>query len=644
MREGYQPITSAVTNAINAESDPRARRAHPAAARIWAAITSWHLERFLIPLAVLLLVVISMRGLDPLDMNDYGLISILPWQVFLGLAVLSVSYALALRRRPINPWLLAAHLVVLIVILHGATAMIEDLPRFQTTWKHIGITDYVIRTGNVDPLIDAYFNWPGFFILNAFITRVMGMDSLLMLTPWASVFFNLMAIGPLLMIFRPLFRDERPLWLGLWWFFLANWIGQDYFAPQAFGFLMHLVILGILLTYFADARPRLTRAGWWPRALIGHLRNTPQEWRAEDDDVSHASMVPPAQRMLLVGAIALIRLALVPSHQLSPFATLLTVTALVLLNRCSLRTLPIYMGVIAAAWIIFQTVPFLEGHVQGMLTEFGSVGESVNANVSSRIGGSPEHNLVLRSRMLMTVLIWGLAALGGLRRLYVGRLDLTYAVIALAPFPLLALQNYGGEALLRIYLFALPGMALFLAALFFPRVQSGRSWITTGAIILLSFVMVGGFFITRYGNERMDFYTQDERDAVAYLYRTAPQGSLLFSGSPNLPWRDRDYETYGYYSFSEGWPIKPQLVGSDVDLVLRQVIDQMRESNRPGTYIIFSRSEEARTDLLGELPRGALTLLEEHVVASGEFRLVYGNKDARIYTLLDDPSTSERSP
>jgi hypothetical protein len=641
MREGYQPITSAVTNAMNTESELRVTRTHPAVARAWSAITSWRLELFLIPLAVLLLVVISMRGLDPLDMNDYGLISILPWQVFLGLGVLSVSYALALRRRPLNPWLLTVHLIVLIVVLHGAAAMIEDLPRFQTTWKHIGITDYVMRTGNVDPTIDAYFNWPGFFILNAFITRVMGMDSLLMLTPWASVFFNLLAIGPLVMIFRPLFRDERPLWLGLWWFFLANWIGQDYFAPQAFGFLMHLVILGILLTYFADARPRLTRAGWWPRALISHLRNAPQDLQAGDDDVAPAPMVPPAQRMLLVGVIALIWLALVPSHQLSPFATLLAVTGLVLLNRCSLRTLPIYMGVIAAAWIIFQTVPFLEGHVAGMLTEFGSVGESVNAHVSSRIGGSAEHNLVLRCRMVMTVLIWGLAALGGLRRLYFGRLDLTYAVIALAPFPLLALQNYGGEALLRIYLFALPGMALFLAALFFPRMQSGRSWITTGAIILLSFVMVGGFFITRYGNERMDFYTSEEREAVQFIYRTAPHGALLFSGSPNLPWRDRAYETYDYHSFSEGWPINPQLVGSDVDLVLRQIIQEMHESDWSAKYLVFTRSEEARTDLLGELPRGALTRLEERVVASGKFRLVYGNRDARIYTLSDDP-LSER--
>jgi hypothetical protein len=79
-----------------------------------------------------------------------------------------------------------------------------------------------------------------------------------------------------------------------------------------------------------------------------------------------------------------------------------------------------------------------------------------------------------------------------------------------------------------------------------------------------------------------------------------------------------------------------------VDLVLFRIIQQMHGSLHPASYLIFSRSEEARTDLLGELPPNALTRLEEKVVASGAFRLLYGNQDARIYTLLDNPGAAAR--
>ena len=138
--------------------------------------------------------------------------------------------------------------------------------------------------------------------------------------------------------------------------------------------------------------------------------------------------------------------------------------------------MPLLLAVMLGAWLTYMTVAYLSGHLSGMLSFFGQLDVTVGANLTDRLNGSPDHMLVTRLRLLMTLFLWGLAFLGGLRRARHGRLDLNHALLALAPFPLIAMQNYGGELLMRIYLYALPFMAFFAAALFFPRPQERPSW------------------------------------------------------------------------------------------------------------------------------------------------------------------------
>src|SRR6266487_849605 len=105
----------------------------------------------------------------------------------------------------------------------------------------------IMRTGSVDPGLDAYFNWPGFFVLSAFVTQIIGYHDILPLAAWAPVFFNLIYLGPLYMIYTSATTDKRLVWLGPWFFYLTNWIGQDYFSPQGFNFFLYLVIIATLL-------------------------------------------------------------------------------------------------------------------------------------------------------------------------------------------------------------------------------------------------------------------------------------------------------------------------------------------------------------------------------------------------------------
>ena len=78
------------------------------------------------------------------------------------------------------------------------------------------------------------------------------------------------------------------------------------------------------------------------------------------------------------------------------------------------------------------------------------------------------HVFVVQFRLAMTLGFWVLALYGFLRRVRHGYLDLDAVALAFVPFGLLALQSYGGEMLLRVYLFSLPFMAFLAAAAFIP--------------------------------------------------------------------------------------------------------------------------------------------------------------------------------
>src|SRR5437588_3957910 len=102
--------------------------------------------------------------------------------------------------------------------------------------------------------------------------------------------------------------------------------------------------------------------------------------------------------------------------------------------------------------------------------------------------GDQLYQIVAKIRLFMTVLLWLLAFLGGIKRLRQGHRDITYIILALAGFPLIAVQGYGGEMLMRIYLFSEPFMVFFAAALFcehpmfMARTQMTSLWRTAPII------------------------------------------------------------------------------------------------------------------------------------------------------------------
>ena len=587
----------------------------------------------LLPLCVLLLWSISLQGVDVRRMNDLGLVSVFPPLTIISLILLSVSFCVTLRQPHKRTPVLLLHIAFLIFILYGVTTLVEEAPRFSVLYRHEGYIEYILRTGTVDPNLDAYFNWPGFFILSAFVTRVAGYLDIYFFGLWAPVFFNLIYLGPLYIIFTSATTDKRIVWLGLWFFYVTNWIGQDYFSPQGLNFFLYLVIIAILLRWFKVApsaqsllkEPRdqhLGRIGFFVHRFFARLR-APDTLRTP---------VQPRQRTALLAILITIFAFSVFSHPLTPFFIIASVTALVIFRRCSPFWLPILMAVITGAWIIIMTEAFLAGHLSWVTGGLGNIFGAVSANVSNRVEGSPEHVFITKIRLVMTFFIWGLAFVGAVRRLRHGQHDISYILLAIAPFPLLVAQPYGGEMLLRIYLFSLPPMTFFAACVFFPTLTSGKSRWTTVFIAGICITLLGGFLFTRYGNERQDYMTNAEVAGVHYLYSIARPGSIFIEGSDGTPWQMQDYEKYNTYSLTD------TLYNAVATGNVNAIVQYIQSTKHTNAYLIFTRSQKATAESTLGLPSDALDRLENVLISSGKFKRVYLNPDAQILIFVGGSS------
>lgn len=580
----------------------------------------------------------ALRGIDLSRMDDWGLLAVLPPSAYAALLLLTISFCLVVHRRPARTPIVLPHVVALIAMIHGTPAILYGTLRYSWAWKHVGMVDYIQRRGSIDPAavseLSAYHNWPGFFALSTLLTEAAGFTSALSFASWAPVFFNLLYLGALLLIFSTWTTDRRLIWLGVWFFYLTNWVGQDYFSPQALNYFFHLAILGICLRWFGVATPPAKSAieRWlvFDRAasLFRGLVSRP----APGDRPSTAPQ--PLQRAGLLAIVILLFSAVVSSHQLTPFMTIGAITALVIFRRCSARSLPLLMTILTIAWIISMAVPFVRSNIQSVILSIGQLQSNAGSNLIDLSQASPGQQFVAVAGRGLTAALWGTAVLGAIRRRRHGYWDLPCLLLAIAPFPMLVGNSYGGEILFRVYLFTVPFMAFFAAALVYPSPAAGTSWRAAAMTVVLSGTLLVGFCFAYYGKERMNYFTKNEVYAAQYLYTIAPAGSLLIEGSTSYPARLQNYERYSYFPLARQLETTQAEVLADPANVLAEWMADRRYS---AAYLIVTRSQKAHVDMTGVMPAGSLARIEQALLQSGRFEVVFANPDATIFTLTAAP-------
>lgn len=576
-----------------------------------------------VPYALMIVVIVlwsySLSAVDLTKMDDLGLISALPNGVFISLGLLTLSFSLVITSRNFSPTLIFAHVALLVFMLYGITAIVEEVPRFGPSWRHAGVIEYIMRNESVNPRIDAYFNWPGFFILGALVTQIAGLSSAVPFLSWAPVFFELLYMGPLFIIYSSLTESKRLVWLGIWIFYLTNWVGQDYFSPQGMNFFFFLVVLAILIRWF---RPSNTMKQWFSGSKI--LTKFPIINRFFEmmftREVSVTSSINLSQKTFFLLMIVLIYFVSITSHQLTQFAILISIVLLLIFQRISPRFLPVIMLILSGIWIGYMASAYMAGRLASMLAVFGRLDTALDSNLVNRMSGSPDHMLVTQIRMVLTLGVWLAAFMGFIRRWIQGSMEMSAILLMAAPFPLLIMQTYGGEMLMRIFLFSLPLAAYLAASLIFPLKSDPPSWRYTIAIGAVSAVLIGVFWFTRYGNERMEYFTPSEVAGVQYLYEQSEPGSLVATVTTNLPYKSINYEKYKYVRLED------RIIYNDLVAVLHT----MNNSRFTHTYFLLTRSQKAYVEMFYGHGKVDWERLEKTLLASPNATLIYQNDDARI--------------
>jgi len=588
----------------------------------WEKLKSQHPAEYLPVLLLVSGIVIWFFTLPLINvnlMNDLGLVSVLPPGTFIALALMTISFSLLVTAPKLNTAMIFIHMAVLVIMLYGITAVIEVIPRFSPSWRHAGIIDYIIRNEMVNPRIDAYFNWPGFFIMGALITQIAGLDSSVLFLQWAPVFFQLIYLGPLWMIYTSLTNSRRLVWFGIWIFYLTNWVGQDYFSPQAMNFFYFLVIVAILVKWFRKNEIIL------PKIAESKLVKKLPKIQSLITQIFHGenpspSLISPLQKAFFLLMIVLIYFVSITSHQLTQFAILMSIVLLLMFQRIAPKILPVVMLILSGMWIAYMASAFMAGRLAGMLEAFGQLENALDANLVDRMNGSPGHMVVTQIRLVLTLGVWLAALIGFVRQWLRGTFETSAALLVAAPFPLLIMQTYGGEMLMRIYMFSLPFAAYLAAAIIFPLIKDPPSWRYTAAIGLVSAALIVVFWYGRYGNERMEYFTPAELQAVEFTYDHAEPGSLIASVTTNLPYKYINYEQYKYARLE-----KDVVKGDFVALIAT-----MKNPKFDHTYLLITRAQEAYMEMYYGVGTVDLTRLENQLLLDPTARVIFINEDAKI--------------
>jgi O-antigen/teichoic acid export membrane protein len=550
-------------------------------------------------------------------MDGLGLVSVLPLPTLAGTVLLATVFASLLWLRREHRALLLVTLLATVVSLHGLPAVIEAEPRFATAWQHLGFLDYIDRTGSAVPDLDARWSWPGFFAAAAFVARACGVDDFTEIIRWWPTAMQLLYLAPMFLLARHVRANWRARWTGVWIFVLSGWVGQDYFSPQGFTYLLYLAFVAILLVWFRA--PRML----WAKVRPGEAEVEPTDRR---------------QRAVLLVVLIALYAATVPAHQLTPFVMLGVLAVLVLVGRCELRGLPLLFAVLVAVWVGFLAEPYWSGHFDELFGGVGGVGGNVTSSVSGRIGeGSSTHKLVLYARVALAGLVMLLACYGFLRRRSNRYRERSLLVLTFVPFLGFGMQSYGGEMALRVFMFALPGAALLAALALFPRSGAtagerakDRRSLAPPAALVAGLVLIGGFLVARWGNEPFERVRTGEVAAMEYVYaHDEPTVRLLWlsddpvdSVTPALPWGARDMEKVEYVPTLA--PVDPVLVSG--------LVKSLKDAG-PHSYLIVNRGQTTSLQLDSGYPANWDARLIRNLDARKELREVFANEDATIFAL-----------
>ncbi len=279
-------------------------------------------------------------------------------------------------------------------------------------------------------------------------------------------------------------------------------------------------------------------------------------------------------------------------------------------------------GVLFVVWFSFATTDYWIGHLDSLLGDAGQVSHTLDDNVAERLAGNVAHQRVIFARMAISAVAAGLAALGVLLAWRRRQLDARVVVLTAAPMGAVLLQSYGGEGLIRVFLFMLPLLAGSAAFLLLAARRPVTRGLVAAATVVLLLAMIPVSILAKYGAESFESVSASERRAAAWVVDHARPGDLVASIAPAGYLRERGV---GELDFA---PALDRFQTGDLSSVRRLLADH--EGHR---YLVLSESQYAYGTQVSGLPQGwELELLDE-LEMSRDFRLVHSDGSTLVYLM-----------
>lgn len=615
------------------DSRARIESSKPPARKFSVAIRT-ELKYLLFPVLAVVFWVLNFVGQDPRNMGALGLLTLFTPLAVIALILLAGGFLFSLhRKRP--GWVLASYIITYICLIHGTAPIFYTTLRYSWSYKHVGIVDYILRHGSVDPSLNVgqiYQNWPGFFAGSALMTKFAGQPDALQIASWAPMVFNLLNVLMLAYVFRGLTRNRLLIWLGLFFFLLINWVGQDYFSPQAVGFVLYLGLVGLLLRKM-------------PRSLM---------------------LVP---FVLIVSTVAV-------SHQITPLMMVLALVVLVALRKTDAWYLPLLALAIIVGWAFTGAFDYTLPNLQDLISEFGNVVDNADqtldkadtvsgvallvvwggrstvffAGVVAVIGMWRHSALRARLRSITSSNGWqgwlngsawtSLFNVYAIRNLPTLRAwpkwqgasaRMTSAALMIVPGVLVLTTGFGGEVLFRAFLFASPFIAILAAEACFShdrRIHFEIKNALAAAVVIA--LIAPGFLLGYFGKEQQNYFTPNEVTVSRWVYTHAPAGSLLVEGSTNYPGRFIDYEKFTYV------PLDREPEQSTADILkdpASKLLRWLSDTKYTKGYVLITRGQKIDVNSGDSMPVGSLDVIERSLRRSKDFKVAYELPDATVFTL-----------
>lgn len=559
--------------------------------------------------------------------GDKGLLTTFPliWYFAVAAVVLLCIWGVAARRMASTAFL-AASITGLVAMLYASAPMVVSVPRLPWSYKHIAVTNYIGATGQVDPSIDIYQRWPGFFAVSAYLGEVVGYRDAVDYAALAEFGFALLDVVIILAIARTLSSNPRIYWTTTLVFALTNWVNQNYYSPQAFSYTLYLTMCLIALTFLRSTPVRMaTLAEYRLKRLQARLKKGhPAVPEAEAVHPSRAMVMPAAMAFLLLYAVT------VTSHQLTPYMAILALFPLLVFGYFRPKWLGPALVVMALAYFL----PNLD-YVDNKYGLFSGFDVFKNASYSPPEVSTMKDasSWMARTPDALSLLVGLLGMAGFVRNFLRGnvRPTLVVAWLAIAPMFWLVAQSYGGEAKFRVYMFALPWLAVGAAWLFWSGpVRTRRAVLGATASLTIMAVL---FTMVYFQAEWKMRVPKEDVVAAQWLDARVGEKDVIFETNAFFPLLIGP----NYPSFLEWGTVASltKFLQKSNGNVLTEDVERYANKNwKPQrVFVVFSDSQLAQAIRDRLFDADMLPALEREIAGGENADHVFDNGAVRIYQI-----------